>query len=79
MKNINSELKVVKLNGQRFATTNGYYQPKGYALKHPTLGYFSFDTDHPYSPRGGKKALEEILNNGGMLNFDNCKWLKEMA
>ncbi len=78
---INSALQIVKLNGQRFATTEGYYQPKGYCFKHPKLGYFSFvddNKDYPYIPAGGKKALQEILDLGGLLDFDDCKWLKEM-
>lgn len=75
---INNELQIVKLGSQKFKTVNGYYQPKGFALKHPELGYFSFDTEYPYSPKGGKKALQSILDQGGLLNFDNTKWLQEM-
>lgn len=75
---INSELKIVKLGTQRFKTEGGYYQPEGYALKHPELGYFSFEADHPYNPIGGRKALKSILDAGGFLNFDESRWLQEM-
>lgn len=76
---INSQLKLVKLGTQKFRTELGYYKPTGYALKHPELGYFSFDTDYPYSPVGGRKALKSILDQGGFLDFDNTRWLQEMA
>lgn len=75
---INSKLQIVKLNDQKFPTVDGYFQPSGYALKHSELGYFSFNTDYPYSPKGGKKALKSILEAGGMLNFDNCRWLQPL-
>jgi hypothetical protein len=79
---INSELKIVKMDTQKFKTVDGYYQPKGFSFKHPVLGYLSFTnsehSDAPYTPRGGKKALQQILNDGGLLNFDNAKWLQEM-
>jgi anaerobic glycerol-3-phosphate dehydrogenase len=78
---INSELKIIKLGTQKFKTALGYYQPTGYALKHPELGYFSFEEDkkdYPYSPVGGRKVLKSILEAGGLLNFDNAKWLQEM-
>jgi hypothetical protein len=79
---INSELKIIKLGTQKFKTEGGYYKPTGYALKHPTLGYFAFaedNNDYPYQPTGGRKALKNILEAGGLLNFDNAKWLHEMA
>jgi len=34
--------------------------------------------DAPYTPMGGKKALQEILDAGGLLDFDNARWLQEM-
>lgn len=75
---INIELKIVKLGTQKFKSIDGYYQPKGFALKHPELGYLSFDKEYPYSPKGGKKAIQNIIDAGGFLNFDNCTWLHEM-
>jgi hypothetical protein len=75
---INSQLKIVKLGDQKFKKEGGYYKPTGYALKHPVLGYFSFDKDTPYNPIGGRKALKNILESGGLLNFDDCRWLHEM-
>jgi hypothetical protein len=81
-KQINCELKIVKLGTQKFKTEGGYYQPTGYALKHPVLGYFSFtedNKDYPYNPIGGRKALKSIMEAGGLTSFHNVKWIQEMA
>ncbi|XEC97035.1 hypothetical protein AB6A23_11120 [Paenibacillus tarimensis] len=75
---INSKLQIVKLSGQRFKVEGGYSIPKGYAFFHPELGYFAFDGELPYRPRGGKQVLQEILDTGGLLDFAGCKWIKEM-
>lgn len=81
---INSALKVVKLDRQKFKVSCGYVIKRGFALHHPSLGYFCFnDKDKdghilPYTPMGGKKVLCEILDEGGFLHFDNCVWVKEM-
>ena len=78
-KQINASLQIVKLKKQKFRTTNGYYQPEGYTLYHPDLGYITLDNDdYPYIPCGGKKALQEILNAGGLLDYTNVKWLQPM-
>jgi len=73
---INEGLQIVKLNGQKFPTKGGYYKPDGHTLFHPELGYFSFDSDYPYIPSGGRKALKSILEAGGMTDYDNCNWLQ---
>lgn len=78
---INAGLKIVKLGTQKFKAVGGYYQPKGYSLFHSELGYLSFTEDGgkvPYNPIGGRKALKSILEAGGLLNFDNAKWLQEI-
>jgi hypothetical protein len=74
---INANLKVVKLGTQCFAVPGGYIKPTGYALFNPELGFFAFvgDGDGPYTPVGGKKALQSILDGGGFLNFDTAVWL----
>ncbi|WP_405169325.1 3-isopropylmalate dehydratase [Paenibacillus sp. FSL H3-0286] len=73
---INSKLQIIKLSNQKFRLTkNSYIMPSGYALYHPTFGFFGFKSDKkPYSPVGGKKALQSILNDGGLLDFDNSVW-----
>jgi hypothetical protein len=72
---INSKLKIVKLSDQKFSHPAGYVMYKGFALYHPTLGFFGFKGDgKPYTPVGGKKALQSILNDGGLLSFDDSIW-----
>lgn len=78
-KQINAGLQIVKLGEIKFKAPGGYYKPTGYALRHPELGYFAFSgEDTPYTPKGGRKALKQILAAGGMLNFDTCTWLQEL-
>lgn len=80
---INAELEIVRLKGDvKFKAPLGYYAPAGYCFKHKKLGYFAFNTDdknYPYMPCGGLKALQTILDDGGLLNFDNAKWLHEIV
>lgn len=78
MKNIeiNAGLKVVKLDGEKFKYKTGFYICEGFALKHEELGFVSFDGILPYRPHGGKKALTQILKDGGFLEFDTIKFLK---
>ena len=57
-------MKIVKLNGQRFADKigKGYYIVTGYALQ-DYQGFVSFDGIVPYHPT--RKALQSILDDGG--------------
>lgn len=77
-KAINNKLEIIKLEGQKFKVPSGYIMPTGFTLYHPEFGYFSFDGDIPYIPSGGRKTLKSILGAGGMLDFNNSFWLKEM-
>ncbi|MWV44948.1 hypothetical protein GRF59_15100 [Paenibacillus sp. HJL G12] len=77
-KAINAALKIVKLSNQKFIVPGGYIIPKGYTLYHPTFGYFGFKGDgKPYTPAGGKKALQSILTEGGLLDFTDSVWWME--
>lgn len=63
---INSELKIVKI-GKR-----------AWCFKHPELGYLGFTNDKAiYTPIGGKKALEDIMNAGGFLSFEGMTFYKD--
>lgn len=66
-------MELVRLNGKQEFTWYdpqmkmvAHSFPKGWALKTDT-GYISFDGRLPYMPRGGKKALQGILDAGGFL------------
>lgn len=78
---INSELQIIKLSGQKFAVNkSSYIMPKGFALYHPIFGFLGFsDGITPYQPKGGKKVLESILEQGGFISFDTMKWWKPIA
>lgn len=79
VKAINAALQIVKMSNQKFSVPGGYMMVKGYALYHPILGFFGFKgDDKPYTPAGGKKALQSILADGGLLSFDNAEWWTEM-
>ena len=75
-KAINAQLEIVKLNGERFEVPGGYMKPDGYCFRHPELGFLSFKGDKPipYIPRGGWDALQSILDDGGLLDFDTIVW-----
>lgn len=67
---INSQLQIVKLNGQKFPAIDGYYMPKGFTFKHSELGYFAFKGENClYTPKGGKSVLQSILDAGGFMDF----------
>lgn len=80
---INAALQIVRLKGDlKFLSKDksGYYQPTGYCLLHPDKGYFAFaGDDTPYMPRGGKKALMQIMDKGGFIDFDTAVWLQPIG
>lgn len=48
-----------------------YIEGKGFLkFKHDTTSYV------PYSPCGGRKALESILEAGGLLNYNEIEFIK---
>lgn len=77
---INSGLKIKKLNGERFRSRfgGGTYVPVGYCLHHDKLGYLGFeDTPHtPYIPCYGQRALEIFMEEGGISSAMHIVWIK---
>jgi hypothetical protein len=73
---LNKALIIVKLNGEKFLAELGYYQPKGFALKHPTLGFVSFDGKYPYALKR-KSTQQEILDDGGFVSYEGMSFVKE--
>lgn len=54
----------------------------GWALYEPGKGYYAFSSDRdrfgilsPYIPRGGKKALQDIIDAGGFLSLDEMEFV----
>lgn len=73
---INSQLEIVRLKDKRFRIPGGYCIVSGYALRHPELGYVSFNGETPYMPP--KSALRAILDAGGFLTYEGMSWVREM-
>ena len=80
---INESLKVVNIKGKCFKADpkvfkDGYYKvSQGFALYSPFLGYMAFKDSPfvPYAPAGGRKALQSILDAGGMVDFSLNVWI----
>ena len=72
-------MQIVKLNDVNFKIPGGYAICKGYALK-SDKGYVAFNHDNgmPYAPKGGKKALQSILDAGGFVSFDGMSFVNPM-
>ncbi|AFM42932.1 hypothetical protein Desaci_4069 [Desulfosporosinus acidiphilus SJ4] len=80
-KELNSKLQIVHVKGKRFKCPEGYRKiESGFAFFVPGLGYLAFNDSKyiPYMPLGGRKALESILKAGGMLNYDDIIFIREM-
>ena len=62
-------MMVIKnLRNYKFKDEIGIYSTTGFALYEDGKGFISLDGKTPYSPAGGKKALQSILNAGGFLS-----------
>lgn len=71
-KQLNKALEVVRLDGVQFNTPNGVAKIYGYGFYVAGKGYLQFNTDViPYTPCGGKEVLENIVQAGGFLNYNN--------
>lgn len=74
-------LDVKRIDGLKWLSKDnkGYYMEKGFALYNQGLGYLKFKTDKtevPYIPCGGKKALQDIIDAGGLTHYNDVEWLK---
>lgn len=79
---INQSLEVKSVKGLKFGNKKVYCMTKGYGLYHKDLGFLAFKADNegypapkPYTPLGGKEALESILECGGFDNYDEIEWM----
>lgn len=75
---LNNRLEIVNLKDYRFNTPKGICQMRGFAFYIKGEGFVKFKADElpiPYSPIGGKKALQSILNSGGFLEYDSLEFV----
>lgn len=81
---INSRLIIKSTKGMRFGNDKIQFESSGLSLYHPVLGFVSFGKDKyginiPYVPVGGRKALNQILSDGGLTDYANAQWAKPIA
>ncbi len=73
------KLTIVNIKGMKFAGKDGYYMASKNAYAFETeKGFYSDDGVYPYTPAGGKKALQVILDGGGFLNYDGVVFVQPM-
>ena len=82
---ITSKLQIKNINGLKFGNNKAYCMPKGYALYHAELGFIGlgnrneeYNIDLPYLPCGGRRALKEIIQAGGLTNYNEVIWIKPL-
>ena len=86
---MNSKLQILELGRFKFSEqilelSRYHYKRKiciykwsGCALFIEGLGFLKFkDSKYIYSPRGGRKALKDIISQGGMINYDNIEFVQ---
>lgn len=67
-------LKIVRVDGLIFAGPVGRTVCRGFAFKSGD-GYLSFNGETPYTPVGGKRALQSILDLGGFEGYDGITFV----
>ncbi len=79
-------MEIKRLKGVHFGNKLITKAVTGYALYEEGKGYIAFSSDRdkygilvPYLPRGGKKALQAILNAGGFTGFDGMEYVQELG
>lgn len=71
---LNKKLKIVKLD--HYKAPNGAIVT-GHAFIVPDRGVLAFKKDRqPYTPVGGVRALQEILDAGGFLSYKDLTFYK---
>lgn len=75
-------MKLVRLKEANFGTNKLYVKFTGWCLYEENKGYAAFTchTDKygiltPYSPVGGKKALQTILDQGGFTSLEGITFV----
>lgn len=75
---LNNRLEIVNLKDYRFNTPKGICEMRGFAFYIKGKGFVKFKADDdfvPYSPIGGKKALQSILDSGGFIEYDSLEFV----
>jgi hypothetical protein len=78
--------KIKSIKGHRFGTARVQTESTGFALYHSEYGFLSmgtnidpkFNIELPYTPRGGRKVLTELLQSG-LTDYNNITWVKPVT
>lgn len=79
-KDLNKKLEIKPVGGLKFRINSKMVavMTEGcYSLFIEGLGYLYFQADDepiPYVPRGGKKALQSIIDEGGLLDYNDIRF-----
>lgn len=78
-------MEIKRLNAVPFGTSAIYQLVTGWALYEPGRGYYAFSDARdrfgilvPYTPIGGKKALQAIIDAGGFLSLNGMEFVNPM-
>lgn len=75
---LNARIQIVNLRNYQFQTPKGICTLRGWGMMIPGKGFIKFKHDElpvPYSPIGGKKALQSIMESGGFLEYDSLEFV----
>ena len=70
-------MTIKNLKNYKFKDAIGIYTMTGFALYDESKGFVSLDGKIPYSPIGGKRALQSILDQGGFT--EEPHYIKPLA
>lgn len=74
---LNTKLEIVKIDhNYKFRKEFDIVSTSGYFFYIEGKGYLAFNGDViPYNPRGKINVLQNILNDGGFLYYDDIKFI----
>lgn len=78
-------MTIKRLKNTKFGNAKIHCVVTGWALYEEGKGYVAFSNERdqygiltPYIPRGGKKALQAILDAGGFCSFDGMEYVNAL-
>lgn len=74
------KLEITNIKGMKFKVDSHTYfmaSKNTYAFK-TEKGFYSDDGKVPYTPQGGKKALQAILDCGGFTSYEGVHFVEPM-
>lgn len=78
---LNAQIQIVNLRHYQFRTPKGICTLHGWGMMIPGKGFIKFKHEPlpvPYSPIGGRKALQSIVASGGFLEYDSLEFVNSI-